>query len=597
MRISITALLITLFHIAFSQEVLVWSDEFNGTSLNLDNWSYQLGNGCPNLCGWGNNELQSYTNSNNNIKVQDGNLVITAINSNNNWTSARIRSLNKFDFCLGRVEVRAKIPEGRGFWPAAWFLPSEYYYGIWPISGEIDLLETRGQEPEKTLGTIHYGPLFPNNQYTGGEYNDPSGTFADDFHVFEIIWTEESIVWKVDGIQFSVKTRADVGDFRWPFDRNFHALLNFAVGGNFLGNPDQTTPSQADFTVDYIRVYQDPENMIISGPEAILRGDDRHVFYTQDIPGYSINWRIPEDAQIINGQGNEIEVIWGFSSAFVEAELFNDNESIRLQKWVQVLPDSCAEVFDDREDFRRIYWVAGDGFYEAFSNNPSPNDINSSTTVTRYTRNPGAQYDVIQLSNDIIKNATDFESGIKRLQLKVYSTAPIGTEVQISLENRGLISQPYPTGRRSLLNAFTTKQNEWETLTFNYVFTPDGGLPADEIDQLTVLFAPNSFTNYMFYLDDWGVEENPCLVLNNSNNSINQDFELKLFPNPFTSKVNVDINYPSEFLLYDSFGRLVYQGNELNDFEDFSLELAPAVYLLNIRNSEVNIFRKLIKQD
>ena len=92
------------------------------------------------------------------------------------------------------------------------------------------------------------------------------------------------------------------------------------------------------------------------------------------------------------------------------------------------------------------------------------------------------------------------------MQLKVYSTAPIGTEVQISLENRGLISQPYPTGRRSLLNAFTTKQNEWESLTFEYVLTPDGGLPADEIDQLTVLFAPNSFTNYTFYLDDWAVE-------------------------------------------------------------------------------------------
>ncbi len=596
MKNVLLGFLLFFVQLGTSQEIQVWSDEFDGTSLNLDNWSYELGNGCPNLCGWGNNELQSYTNSNNNIKVQDGNLVITAINSNNNWTSARIRSLNKFDFCLGRVEVRARIPEGRGFWPAAWFLPSEYYYGIWPISGEIDLLETRGQEPEKTLGTIHYGPLFPNNQYSGGEYNDPSGTFAEDFHVFEVNWTNESIVWKVDGVQFLEKSREDVGPFRWPFDRNFHALLNFAVGGNFLGNPDATTPTQADFVVDYIRVYQDPENIIISGPEAILRGNDRHVFYTQDIPGYSINWRIPEDAQIINGQGNEIEVVWGFRSAFVEAELFNDNESITLQKWVQVMPDSCAEVFDDREDFRRIYWVAGDGFYEAFSNNPSPNEINSSTTVTRYTRNPGAQYDVIQLSNDIIKNATDFESGIKSLQLKVYSTAPIGTEVQISLENRGLISQPYPTGRRTLLNAFTTKQNEWETLTFEYVFTPDGGLPADEIDQLTVLFAPNSFTNYMFYLDDWGVEENPCLVLNNSNNSINQDFELKLFPNPFTSKVNVDINYPSEFLLYDSFGRLVYQGNELNDFEDFSLELAPAVYLLNIRNSEVNIFRKLIKQ-
>lgn len=596
MRNIFTGLLIVFAQLGTSQEILVWSDEFDGSTLNLNNWSYQLGNGCPNLCGWGNNELQSYTSSNNNIKVLDGNLVITAINSNNNWTSARIRSLDKFDFCLGRVEVRAKIPEGRGFWPAAWFLPSEYYYGIWPISGEIDLLETRGQEPEKTLGTIHFGPLFPNNQYTGGEYTDPSGTFADDFHVFEIIWTEESIVWKVDGVQFLEKSREDVGPFRWPFDRNFHALLNFAVGGNFLGNPDATTPTQADFVVDYIRVYQDPENVIISGPEAILRGNDRHVFYTQDIPGYSINWSIPDDAQIINGIGNEIEVIWGFSSGYVEAELFNESESITIQKWVQVLPDSCSEVFDNREDFRRIYWVGGDGYYEAFTLNPSPDETNSSSTVTSYNRNPGAQYDIIQLSNDIIKDASDFESETKNLQLKVYSTAPIGTEVQISLENRGLISQPYPTGRRTLLNTFTTKQNEWETLTFEYVLTPDGGLPADEIDQLTVLFAPNSFTNYLFYLDDWAVKENPCLVLNNSNNSFNQDFELKLFPNPFSSKVNIVINSNAEYLLYDSFGRLVYQGNEADDFEDFTLKLAPAVYFLNIRNSNVNIYRKLIKQ-
>lgn len=596
MRLFFTILMFTSI-VAYTQEVLVWSDEFTGTVLNEEYWSYELGNGCPNLCGWGNNELQSYTNSNNNIKVQNGNLVITAINNNNNWTSARIRSINKFDFCLGRVEVRAKIPAGRGFWPAAWFLPSEYYYGTWPISGEIDLLETRGQEPEKTLGTIHYGPLFPNNQYTGGEYNDPSGTFAEDYHVFEVNWTSESIIWKVDGVQFTEKTRNDVGDFRWPFDRNFHALLNFAVGGNFLGNPDATTPSTADFTVDYIRVYQDPENTIISGPEAVFRSNDQHLFYVQDIPGYSVNWIVPPGTQIIEGQGtSQIEVVWGFGSGDIQAELIGADQTVTLSHFVQVLPDSCSEVFDDREAGSRIFWVGGDGGYSAYSNNPSTDAVNPSTTVSRYERNGGAQYDVLQFSNDLVKNATLLENESKKIEMKFYSNAPIGTEVQISLEKRAILSQPYPNGRRTLLNAFTTKMNEWELLTFEYVTTPDGNTQPDEIDQLTVLIAPNTFTNSVSYIDDWAVKEDPCLVASNENFEINKNLHFQVYPNPFTNKVNVEINFTAEFILTDLGGRILYQGYDAKVLTDFTANLKPAVYFIQAISKKETISRKLIKQ-
>jgi beta-glucanase (GH16 family) len=587
-----------IFTTAFleGQNILVWSDEFNGTELNTNNWSYELGNGCPNLCGWGNNELQSYTDNNENIKVQNGHLIITALNTGGNWTSARIRSLNKFDFCLGTIEVRAKIPEGRGFWPAAWFLPSEYYYGIWPISGEIDLMEARGQEPEKTLGTIHFGPLFPNNQYNGNEYVLPSGSFADDFHVFSIEWTSESIIWKVDGIQFSEKTRADVGDFRWPFDRNFHALLNCAVGGNFLGNPDGSTPNQGDFEIDYIRVYQNPINMIISGPEAIIRSNDSQKFYTQDIPGYAISWSVPDGTQILSGQGTkEVLVQWGFSSGNIEAIYTNAQQFAVLSHFVQVLPDSCSEVFDDRNEFIRLYWVGGDGGYSAFEDNPAVNALNPSQQVARYQRNAGSQYDVLQFSTDLIKNATPFEIESYKVQVKVYSSAPVGTEIQVLFEKRGLLSQPFPIGRRTILSAFTTATNQWEILTFEFVTTPDLNLLANEIDQFTVLVAPNTFTNPVLYFDDWAIKEVPCLIAS-SELVVKETNILEVHPNPFSSQIKITSEHDANFVLMDISGKMIFQSSNSTVMQSFIVSDIPqGIYLFQAQSLKDLKTIKLIK--
>jgi beta-glucanase (GH16 family)/SOS-response transcriptional repressor LexA len=240
---------------------LVWADEFNGTSLDQTKWSYQLGTGCDiNLCGWGNNELQTYTSRPENISVSNGNLIITARKENyggREYTSARIRTINKGDFTYGRIEARMKLPKGQGLWPAFWMLPTDNVYGGWPASGEIDIMELRGEQPNVSLGTIHYGPAWPNNRHSGGSYTLPSGDFSQAFHTFSVDWEPNRIRWYIDGNLFYTATPSTTSPYTWPFDQRFYILLNLAVGGNFLQNP----PSNANYfpqtmEVDYVRVYK-----------------------------------------------------------------------------------------------------------------------------------------------------------------------------------------------------------------------------------------------------------------------------------------------------------------------------------------------------
>lgn len=241
---------------------LVWSDEFDGTSLDLSKWSYQLGDGCDiGLCGWGNNELQWYQEDN--VTVGGGLLTIEARAENaggRNYTAARIRSLNQGDWTYGRVEARARLPQGQGMWPAIWMLPSDDVYGGWAASGEIDIMELVGNEPDVVHGTLHYGGSFPNNTFTGDSYALSSGMFADDFHVFALEWEEGEIRWYVDGNHYQTQTSwsTTAAPFPAPFDQRFHLILNVAVGGNWPGPPDLTTPFPQTMEVDYIRVYQRP---------------------------------------------------------------------------------------------------------------------------------------------------------------------------------------------------------------------------------------------------------------------------------------------------------------------------------------------------
>lgn len=244
---------------------LVWSDEFDGDAIDSTKWSFDLGNGCEistDLCGWGNNELEYYTNRRANAMVSDGSLIIRAIREfpeyeGSDYTSARMVTRNKGDWKYGRIDVRAKMPIGQGLWPAIWMLPTDTVYGGWPRSGEIDIMEYVGHEPTKMFGTIHYGHDFWRFNSQELFLEEEQGTFADDFHVFTVIWTEDCIQFQMDGINVGVpNTRSTTLPTTYPFDQEFHLILNVAVGGNLPGNPDATTVFPQTMEVDYVRVYQ-----------------------------------------------------------------------------------------------------------------------------------------------------------------------------------------------------------------------------------------------------------------------------------------------------------------------------------------------------
>ncbi len=226
---------------------LIWSDEFSGDALNTSNWSYQFGNG-----GWGNNEWQYYTNAAENIEVSEGQLKITARHEGTGpteYTSARIITKGLFDFEYGKVEARMKLPLGQGLWPAFWMLGANIDEVSWPECGEIDIMEHVNDE-YVTHGAVHWD----NNGHTyvgGGVNTDPS-----QYHVYGVIWEENLIRWFVDGVQFYQFTIQASNNSDDAFRHPMFLLLNMAIGGNWPGYPDATTPFPSSMYVDYVRVYQ-----------------------------------------------------------------------------------------------------------------------------------------------------------------------------------------------------------------------------------------------------------------------------------------------------------------------------------------------------
>jgi hypothetical protein len=227
---------------------LAWSDEFNLFALNTTFWNYEQGAG-----GWGNNELQTYTNSIANVHIDTGYLHITAINpSGTSYTSGRITTLGKKVFTYGRIDIRAKTPEGQGIWPALWMMGSNFTAIGWPRCGETDIMELLGHEPSVVHGTAHW---FSNDhQSRSNSYTLSTGKFSTGFHVFSLIWTPNKLIWMVDKQQFFYLTRAEMPLF--PFDLPQFIICNVAVGGNWPGVPDETTVFPQHLIVDYIRLYQ-----------------------------------------------------------------------------------------------------------------------------------------------------------------------------------------------------------------------------------------------------------------------------------------------------------------------------------------------------
>ena len=280
---------------------LVWFDEFDAHSIDPAKWSFE-----QNCWGGGNNEQQCYTDRSENAFVEDGALHIRArkedftgpaenedsdnydpaVTRTLPYTSARLRTLNKGDWTYGRFEIRARLPEGQGTWPAIWMLPTDWVYGGWAASGEIDIMEAvnlktqsdaEGAQPgdpeSRVHGTLHYGRAWPDNVYSGtayefGEADNP----ADDFHHYALEWERGEIRWYVDGVHYATQTRQGwytrfeqdgslvTGADDAPFNQDFHLILNLAVGGDWPGNVNDTGIDADAFpqtlSIDYVRVYQ-----------------------------------------------------------------------------------------------------------------------------------------------------------------------------------------------------------------------------------------------------------------------------------------------------------------------------------------------------
>jgi beta-glucanase (GH16 family) len=259
-----------------------WSDEFDGKGIDTAKWDYDTGNGFYDyeenrwVKGWGNEELQYYTREPENAFVKDGMLHIRALKEARDgcgYTSARLKTRKRdgsslFSQTYGRFEFRAKLPTGQGVWPALWMLPQDEKYGPWPRSGEIDVMEARGQEPTKVLGTLHFGARWPGNVNVSKDYILPRGGTIADFHVYALEWEPGVMRWSVDDRQYATQSfwwsgkgakptrESDLYPWPAPFDQPFYLVMNVAVGGRFLGNPDRSTRFPVEMVVDFVRVYE-----------------------------------------------------------------------------------------------------------------------------------------------------------------------------------------------------------------------------------------------------------------------------------------------------------------------------------------------------
>lgn len=230
---------------------LIWEENFDGNQLQDKNWNVETGDGCPDLCGWGNNEKQIYSHEN--YKVANGFLTISARKDGEVYTSAKINTKGKNEFQYGKIEIKAKLATGKGLWPAFWMLGSNIDEVGWPLCGEIDILEYVGREPESIFTTLHTKDSHGNSK------NTRKGIIKgieDGFHMYAVDWTPEKIDFYIDDSLFYSFVPENKTVEVWPFDQPFYLILNLAIGGNFGGEDIDDSIFPQEYVVDYIRVYQ-----------------------------------------------------------------------------------------------------------------------------------------------------------------------------------------------------------------------------------------------------------------------------------------------------------------------------------------------------
>ncbi|MBW8000888.1 MAG: family 16 glycosylhydrolase [Planctomycetes bacterium] len=245
---------------------LVWEDQFDGDKINHENWGHMIGDGAlygiPD--GWGNHELQYYTERKENSYIEDGKLVLAAKKEDYqgmNYTSARVVSHHRKDLKYGKIEARIKLPSGKGQWCAFWMMPTDSAYGKWPLSGEIDILEATNASPDRVMSSIFYGAPWPGMEHISRfseEGWEKKGDLSQEYHVYTLEWQPYEMRWYFDGRLYSAQNKwfTTAAPYPAPFDKEFYLLFNIAVGGSGPGDPDETTVWPMKMYVDWVKVYQ-----------------------------------------------------------------------------------------------------------------------------------------------------------------------------------------------------------------------------------------------------------------------------------------------------------------------------------------------------
>ena len=425
LRLTLTICLLIIIPLQLFAQVcqeLIWSDEFNGSTLDLNNWHHQtLG---PNGGQWFNGELQHYTDDSSNSFVSNGELNIVAIKETTtqndvtlDYTSARLNS--KIAFTYGRVDVRAKLPFGNGTWPAIWTLgkninePGAYWetqgFGTtsWPACGELDIMEHGLHATNEISCAIHTPSSFGNTVNTQVL---PLTDVANNYHVYSMDWSPDQITFLVDDIPYYTYNPPIKDESTWPFDLDQYLILNVAMGG-ISGNVDPGF-TQSSMVIDYVRVYNEPENLTISGQQPMV-DEDGLQYRTFDIPNANYIWTVPSDATITSGQGtNEITVNWGCTLGDVSLELQTTcgitNLSYKVTSFV--LPVISGQPSIPSNTTNRIYSIDENAAYTYTWTVPADVDILSGqgTSVIEVDFGTASGIISVTLGSSCSSNTYDF---------------------------------------------------------------------------------------------------------------------------------------------------------------------------------------------
>ena len=586
-----SALFLSALSQCFAQcDVLVWEDNFDGNQLNTEFWNYDLGNGCPDLCGWGNNEPQIYTNDESNVKVEDGFLKLIGQHNpggNPEYTSGKLTTKDKITSHSGRFEARIKMPVGQGMWPAFWLLPNDQVYGRWPLSGEIDITEMVGYEPGTTHGTIHYGGSWPFNQYTGESTNSPGGNLNNQFHTYAVEWSETEIKWFFDGQLFSVRNTSNLGSFPWPFDQDYYVILNLALGGNWPGYPDASTVFPQELVVDYVRLYQGPETAFIKGDADLLQSGTVESYSIPNWEGAAVNWTVV-GGEIQSGQGSsEIQILWNETDVHeLSADVAFGDCNFSIDKEIHVA-SGCERLITDFEDVRLAHWASFSGNFNEESV-ISPNEVNSSQNCGRYMRS-STDPSVLKMSLRGLVDPTELENGNMKIKMSVFTNAPIGSSLVFYLEDQIQTNFPGSSGRRSGYTAATTTQYEWEEMVFDFFGVVNENISADAINHMAMVPVVSENNNFSFYMDDLMLVESDCLA--NSIAKVEKDADQFTWFNN-GSGITFNTSIQAAFSVIDMSGRVIAQSNS-NSKTNQNLALTSGIYFIQftLENQQVKSYK------